>query len=495
VKIPPEEMETCLRVLQRIADSGGASPRDLQFNSLVSKIYRKGKKHDLRREKERQRAEDRDLLESAHMVRVQRDMASPALTTAGTAVSSLLAKEGVGAGVRQSPLLAKEGVGGGGPKRKLNRPESCYVCKAEYTEVHFFYHYLCPDCADLNYRMRDLHADLTGRTALVTGGRVKIGHQTVLRLLRDGANAIVTTRFPHAAAARFNEEPDSPAWRNRLRVYGLDLRNLPVVEEFACHLLQTEPAIDILIHNAAQTIKRPSGFYSELIAQERNPRATVPIEARRMVIHEAPATLAIADSGALLPGAAAGATSALAEIRDILPADALHDNEERADSRDVNSWLLRLDEVPTQELLEVQLVNSIAPFVLNSRLKPLMARSPFTRRFIVNVSAMEGQFGRHKTVYHPHTNMAKAALNMMTHTSGEDYAKDGIYMNSVDTGWVTDENPTPKRLRKQEDRGFFAPLDIIDGMARIYHPIADGINKEEEPLWGKFLKDYAVCRW
>jgi NAD(P)-dependent dehydrogenase (short-subunit alcohol dehydrogenase family) len=342
--------------------------------------------------------------------------------------------------------------------------------------------------------MREIHADVTGRTALVTGGRVKIGFQTVLRLLRDGANVILTTRFPHGAAARFHEEADSADWRDRLRIHGLDLRNLPVVEEFACHLLQTEPAIDILIHNAAQTIKRPPGFYSQLIAQEQNPRATVPLEARKMVVHEAPATLAIADSTALLPGAASPA-AALAEVRDILPADALHDNEERADSRDVNSWLLRLDEVGTQELLEVQLVNSIAPFVLNSRLKPLMMRSPFARRFIVNVSAMEGQFGRHKTVYHPHTTLAKASLNMMTHTSAEDYAKSGIYMNSVDTGWVTDENPTPKRLRKQEERGFFAPLDIVDGMARIYHPIADGINKEEEPLWGKFLKDYTTCRW
>ena len=265
----------------------------------------------------------------------------------------------------------------------------------------------------------------------------------MLRLLRDGANVILTTRFPNAAAARFNDDADSPAWRDRLRIYGLDLRNLPVVEEFACHLLQSEPAIDIIIHNAAQTIKRPPGFYAELVAQEQNPRATVPIEARRMVVHEAPATLAIADSTDLLPGAVTVKSSALAEIRDILPADALHDNEERADSRDVNSWLLRLDEVPTQELLEVQLVNSIAPFVLNSRLKPLLARSPFARRFIVNVSAMEGQFGRHKTVYHPHTNMAKAALNMMTHTSGADYAKDGIFMNSVDTGWVTDEIPRP----------------------------------------------------
>jgi NAD(P)-dependent dehydrogenase (short-subunit alcohol dehydrogenase family) len=146
-------------------------------------------------------------------------------------------------------------------------------------------------------------------------------------------------------------------------------------------------------------------------------------------------------------------------------------------------------------MLEVQLVNSVAPFLLNSRLKPLLIRSPFTRRFIVNVSAVEGQFARHKTVFHPHTNMAKAALNMMTRTAADDYARDGIYMNSVDTGWVTDENPTPRRIRNQDELGFFAPLDIIDGMARIYHPIAEGIDDKKEPLFGLFLKDYKACPW
>ena len=194
------------------------------------------------------------------------------------------------------------------------------------------------------------------------------------------------------------------------------------------------------------------------------------------------------DSTALLPGALSGAA-------DILPSDFWEDNEERADSRDTNSWRLRLDEVSAPEMLEVQLVNAVAPFLLNSRLKELMLRSPFARRFIVNVSAMEGQFARHKTVFHPHTNMAKAALNMMTRTSGEDYARDGIYMNSVDTGWVTDENPAPLRAQGQDQRGFFPPLDIIDGMARLYHPIAEGINLEREPLWGLFLKDYAPCPW
>jgi NAD(P)-dependent dehydrogenase (short-subunit alcohol dehydrogenase family) len=329
---------------------------------------------------------------------------------------------------------------------------------------------------------------MRGRTALVRGGRVKIGHQTVLRLLRDGARVIVTTRFPNAAARRLDAEPDAAEWRDRAVVYGLDLRNIPAVERFAGHLLETERALDIVIHNAAQTVRRPRGFYRELVAQEQCPERTLSLEAMRLVHRSDPAALS-------LPAGAGAAQALIPAALDVLPVDALEDNEERADSRSVNSWLLRLDEVSALEMLEVQLVNSVAPFLLNSRLKPLMVRSEFGRRFIVNVSAVEGQFRRHKTVFHPHTNMAKAALNMMTRTSGEDYARDGIYMNSVDTGWVTDENPTPKRQRNQVERGFYPPLDIVDGMARIYHPIAQGINSEEEPLFGLFLKDYGPCPW
>ena len=458
--ISPEELEVCLQVLQRIADSRGTIRRSDRLNSLIAKVYREGKRHDRQAERQRQLVEDRAMQATTAMVQIQRD-ALPAAAL---------------------PAPSQPAV------RTLNQPECCYICKKDYTEVHFFYHLLCPECAAFNYEMRHLRADLTGRTALVTGGRVKIGYQLVLRLLRDGAKVIVTTRFPHAAARRLHAEPDAAGWTDRLHLYGLDLRNIPAVEAFAGHLLETESALDILIHNAAQTIRRPHGFYGELTAQEQRPQDTLPAEVRRLVRRNAPSTLALSEGSALL----AAVRPALA---DILPADAWEDNEERADSRATNSWLLRLDEVSAPEMLEVQLVNSVAPFLLNSRLKSLLMRSSFARRFIVNVSAMEGQFSRHKTVFHPHTNMAKAALNMMTRTSGEDYARDGIYMNSVDTGWVTDENPTPKRTRQQDEGGFFPPLDIIDGMARIYHPIAQGIVREEEPLFGLFLKDYASCPW
>jgi NAD(P)-dependent dehydrogenase (short-subunit alcohol dehydrogenase family) len=444
IDITAQEMEICLDVLQRLVDSHGNLERSQRLNSLIYKLYREGRRRERQRsDRELQKSQDRELLAATTMVQTQQD---------------------------QSLSVALPAPSG----RRLHEPITCYICKELFHEVHSFYHLLCPGCAAFNYEMRSLSADLRGRTALVTGGRVKIGFQTVLRLLRDGARVIVTTRFPQAAARRFQAEDDLGQWQHRLHLYGLDLRNLPAVERFAEHLLEHESALDIVIHNAAQTIRRPEGFYRELLEQERHPLGAL----AGMVVQAGPSELALAQA-----------------VGDVLPLDRLHDREELADSRHVNSWLLRLNEVSAGEMLEVQLVNSVAPFLLNSRLKPLLMRSPRARRFIVNVSAVEGQFARNKTVFHPHTNMAKAALNMMTRTSGADYANDNIFMTSVDTGWVTDENPTPKRRRNQEELGFYAPLDIVDGMARIYHPVAFGILKEEQPYFGVFLKDYAPCPW
>lgn len=458
--LSPEELEHCIELLQRLSETYRTMEPNLRLRGLVRKLYLEGGRgtREHRREvRQQHRQDDRALLASTTLVRHQRDKEEPAA------------------------LPAPAG-------RFLNEPETCYVCKTLFLEVHHFYHYLCPQCAGFNYAMRGLSADLSGRVALVTGGRVKIGHQLVLRMLRDGATVLVVTRFPCAAARRFEAEPDSAGWLDRLRIYGLDLRDIPAVEAFAERLLAEEASLDILVHNAAQTIQRPQGFYHNLLLQERSPEGTLTASALSRVLQSAPPTVGL-DAGTLLSGNSEAAPT------DLLPLDSLHDWEERVDSRDTNSWLLPLEQVSGREILEVQLVNSVAPAVLNARLKPLLTRSPFPRRFIVNVSAMEGQFARKKTIYHPHTNMAKAALNMMTHTSAPGYAREGIYMNAVDTGWVTDENPTARRLRKQEELGFFAPLDIIDGMARIYHPIALGIQNEETPFFGKFLKDYAPCKW
>jgi NAD(P)-dependent dehydrogenase (short-subunit alcohol dehydrogenase family) len=415
-----------------------------------------------------------------------------------------------------------DGAGAESPRESLE-PRHCYVCKQKYSTIHHFYDQLCPACAEFNFAKRGELADLRGRVALLTGGRVKIGYQAGLKLLRAGAELIVTTRFPRDSAARYAAEPDFGEWGHRLQVFGLDLRHTPSVEAFCAHLVATRPRLDFIINNACQTVRRPPDFYAHMMDGETAALHDMPAHVRGLlgdyeglrgahILPEGPeggfaaigdTSIASTSRDAHLPGLTRAAElSQLALLpeerlaqKHLFPEGRLDQDLQQVDLRTRNSWRLLLAEVPTVELLEVQLVNAIAPFLINARLKPLMLRTPERDKHIVNVSAMEGQFYRNfKTTRHPHTNMAKAALNMMTRTTATDYHNDGIHMNSVDTGWVTDEDPAELAARKVAEERFHPPLDIVDGAARIVDPIISGINSGEH-VWGQFLKDYRPTDW
>jgi hypothetical protein len=128
--------------------------------------------------------------------------------------------------------------------------------------LHHFYDQLCPACAAFNFAKRTELADLSGRVALLTGGRVKIGYQAGIKLLRAGAHLIVTTRFPRDSAMRYAAEPDFAEWSDRLEIFGLDLRHTPSVEAFCQQLLDTHDRLDFIVNNACQTVRRPPDFYS-----------------------------------------------------------------------------------------------------------------------------------------------------------------------------------------------------------------------------------------
>jgi NAD(P)-dependent dehydrogenase (short-subunit alcohol dehydrogenase family) len=385
------------------------------------------------------------------------------------------------------------------------RPRPCYICKQDYVEVDAFYHQLCPDCAAVNRSRRDARTDLNGRRALLTGGRAKIGMYIALRLLRDGAHTTITTRFPGDAVRRFTAMPDSADWLHRLRVVGIDLRDPAQVVALADSVVEAGP-LDILINNAAQTVRRSPGAYAPLAAAESDPLPDGPLPELLTFDHISdahPHALAGSLSEHPLPhlpdGFAGAELSRLALIAGSASSElvqagrAIDAGGLVPDLHRINSWTQRVNEVDPLELLEVQLCNMTAPFILVSRLRAALAASPARRKYIVNVSAMEGVFGRgYKGPGHPHTNMAKAALNMLTRTSAPEMLGDGILMTAVDTGWITDERPHFTKARLAEE-GFHAPLDLVDGAARVYDPIVQG--EAGVDLYGCFLKDYRPAQW
>jgi NAD(P)-dependent dehydrogenase (short-subunit alcohol dehydrogenase family) len=474
-RIAPDRLADALRVLAEVEQLPSEHPDAVAVRRAVGRLFKAVK--------EQRRAERRSTIR-------RHDDAVTAAT--GTGAPGRIDDETRGLALK--PSVAGERAG------TLLRARGCYVCKQRYVEVDAFYHQLCPTCAARNHERRDARTDLTGRRALLTGGRAKIGMYIALRLLRDGAHTTITTRFPNDAVRRFAAMDDSAEWLDRLRIVGIDMRDPGQVIALADDVAAQGP-LDILINNAAQTVRRSPEAYAHLAATAQVPLPSGPLpEVVTLTRTEAEArttTAALGDGGHWAPTpralAALALTSGSASAARVAAGTAIDAGGLVPDLHPHNSWSQVVSEVDPVELLEVQLCNQTAPFILISRLRPALAASRARRTYVVNVSAMEGQFSRgYKGPGHPHTNMAKAALNMLTRTSAAELLTDGILMTSVDTGWITDERPHPTKMRLA-DEGFHAPLDLVDGAARVYDPIVRG--EAGEDVHGVFLKDYEPSPW
>jgi len=492
-RIDPEKLAIALEVLHEIPRLHPEHEDVRTMKRAASYMYKLIKKQRRAEIREARQRHDQDIIER-------------------TATGSAMRIDDETAGI---PLVSTaQGAFAG----ELITARGCYICKQDFTLVDAFYHWLCPACAAMSHTKRDQRTDLTGKRALLTGGRAKIGMYIALRLLRDGAHLTITTRFPKDAVRRFAAMEDSADWLHRLKVVGIDLRDPTQVIALTDDVAADGP-LDILVNNACQTVRRSPGAYSSLIEMESAPLPSG-IALPEMVtfdrISEAhPAAIAGAlDTDAVahhegesleVASAAHNAASLTAlalkaghaSLEAHLAGTAVDAGGLLPDVQTNNSWTQVVDEVDPLELLEVQFCNSIAPFLLVSRLRPAMraaVQAGARRAYVVNVSAMEGQFSRrYKGPGHPHTNMAKAALNMMTRTSaGEMFETDRILMTAVDTGWITDERPHHEKLRIAAE-GWHAPLDLVDGAARVYDPIVRG--EAGDDLLGCFLKDYEPSPW
>ncbi|MEV6630807.1 SDR family NAD(P)-dependent oxidoreductase [Actinoplanes sp. NPDC051470] len=444
-----DEVEAALRVLGEVRALPADNPVRLRVQRAVDGLVKDAQKRRRADRRRRTAAGDRAVV-----------------STAATGAPDRA--EGV-------PVVPVDGVGTDAAGR-TRRERRCYICRGRFREVDAFYHALCPACAGAHREHRDARTDLTGRRAVVTGGRVKIGYQVALKLLRDGAEVTVVTRFPADATRRFEREPDATGWSSSPRIIGADLRDPRQVLDLAQRLSDGGRTLDILVNNAAQTVRRPDWAYQPLVAAE-------------LLAGKAVETVAGYRPGAAPPEWSAAletAGSELAAVTDATGALAVGGAH--------NSWSARLGEIDPVELLEVQLVNVVAPFLLVDRLRPVLTAPGTTRRYVVNVTGREGWLGAGDPgpYRHPHTSVSKAGLNMLTRAGAADLARDLVYMCGVDTGWITDENPAERKARR-EATGWRPPLDVVDAAARIYHPIVSG--EAGAPMHGVLLKNYAVVPW
>ncbi|KAL4498493.1 hypothetical protein ABPG72_019611 [Tetrahymena utriculariae] len=427
----------------------------------------------------------------------------------------------------------------------LNKPKKCYMCRQQYRKVHPHYHSMCLDCGNFSYNKRtEQKYNLTGKVAIVTGGRIKIGFLSTLLLLRNNCIVHVTTRFPKDALERYKKEEDYDSFKDRLFIYSLDFRKISSVIGFCDFFKEKFGKLDILINNAAQCVKREASYFKYLIDVESKPLKEYSGSDLKVLQNDLELKQYEADKikqSTQLENAPSAdqdlqtvdslqqnndqtqltkiqqtqdlafchfSESVLMNVKPVLegqktekdklyPEGVVDSNGIQVDLASKNSWNSKLEEVPLFEFMETQVINAWAPFVLCQKLKDCMTISPEQQKefkFIVNVSSVEGQFHmRNKPVFHPHNNMSKASLNMLTRTAGPQYSQEyNIFMTCVDTGWVSNDMIPKSFLFDNVYKT--TPLDELDGALRVVDPIFEGY-KTNKPICTVFLRNYKVAEW
>ena len=424
--------------------------------------------------------------------------------------------------------------------------KSCYICKQKLglDNINKFYGSLCTKCGDYNYSFRTMKLDFSGRIAIVTGGRIKIGYYIVTKLLSYGCKVITTSRFPKDALFKFKEDPEYDLWKNNLIIYPIDFRIIQSTMNFVKYIQKNYSHVDFLINNAAQTVRRTTDYYEYLMPievkklleednekiikndylsiqkqisedfeknknesekKENIVKIDIQKESERKQIINSLVSLVNQnkdnnEKDEFIPLSVIASQIKIMEEKDQPKVCIMGGDGQPYDfSKGKNSWNFELDEIPLEEFIEVQIINAWTPYYLCAKLKPMMMKSPFPDKYIVNVTAVEGIFNHYKRTTHVHTNMAKAALNMLTRTCGKYMEKNGIYMTCVDTGWVSHMNEMNKIIDDEtkeyaENEMVIVPLDELDGAMRVLHPIIEGI-KNKKYFSGILLKDYIKSKW
>ena len=407
--------------------------------------------------------------------------------------------------------------------KKYIKSFRCYICKEKFTpdNIHKFYGNLCTKCGDHNYSYRTIKLDLSGRIAIVTGGRVKIGYYISTKLLSYGCKVIITTRFPKDSLLKYQQDPDYEKWKDNLIIYPIDFRIFESTIKFINYIKENFTHIDILINNAAQTLRRTSSYYNYLLPIETT---EVNKENDKKIVKEDYVSIQnfnpkiLDNKPEILNSLIPSENRKNSDFQEILPLSVItsqikimeekyqpsvtmmgSDGQPYDFAGGKNSWNFEFDEIPFQEFTEVQIINAWTPYYLCIKLKPLIEKSPFQDKYIVNVTAVEGMFNHYKRTTHVHTNMAKAALNMFTRTCGKYLKNIGIYMTCVDTGWVNYMDEMTKLIDENEKELFEnkftnIPLDELDGAMRVLQPIIEGI-KNKNYLYGILLKNYTTSVW